>query len=385
MAKVLLRDVCKKITDGSHNPPSGIDQSEYLMISSKNVDDDNITFDSPRYLTKYDFEIENKRTCITPGDLLMTIVGTVGRTAVVPMGVKNICVQRSVGVLKPNTDIIIPRYLMYQLQSMRDSLEKEAHGVAQKGIYLKQVEELSIVIPELSKQCDIVTILDRVSTLIAARKKQLQKLDDLVKARFVEMFGDPILNPMGWEQVTLKDVSIGKLQYGSGASATEYDGKVRYVRITDITDAGDLNDDRKSPDCFDEKYLLHHGNILFARSGATVGKTFCYDENKHEKAIFAGYLIRMIPDETKVLPVYVFYFTKTEYYGGFVANVQKAVAQPNINAQEYGDLTICIPSMKLQQDCATFVSQTDKSKLSIQQSLEKLETLKQSLMQQYFG
>ena len=334
MAKVLLRDVCKKITDGSHNPPSGIDQSEYLMISSKNVDDDNITFDSPRYLTKYDFEIENKRTCITPGDLLMTIVGTVGRTAVVPMGVKNICVQRSVGVLKPNTDIIIPRYLMYQLQSMRDSLEKEAHGVAQKGIYLKQVEELSIVIPELSKQCDIVTILDRVSTLIAARKKQLQKLDDLVKARFVEMFGDPILNPMGWEQVTLKDVSIGKLQYGSGASATEYDGKVRYVRITDITDAGDLNDDRKSPDCFDEKYLLHHGNILFARSGATVGKTFCYDENKHEKAIFAGYLIRMIPDETKVLPVYVFYFTKTEYYGGFVANVQKAVAQPNINAQE---------------------------------------------------
>lgn len=385
MAKVLLRDVCKKITDGSHNPPSGIDQSEYLMISSKNVDDDNITFDSPRYLTKYDFEIENKRTCITPGDLLMTIVGTVGRTAVVPMGVKNICVQRSVGVLKPNTDIIIPRYLMYQLQSMRDSLEKEAHGVAQKGIYLKQVEELSIVIPELSKQCDIVTILDRVSTLIAARKKQLQKLDDLVKARFVEMFGDPILNPMGWEQVTLKDVSIGKLQYGSGASATEYDGKVRYVRITDITDAGDLNDDRKSPDCFDEKYLLHHGNILFARSGATVGKTFCYDENKHEKAIFAGYLIRMIPDETKVLPVYVFYFTKTEYYGGFVANVQKAVAQPNINAQEYGDLTICIPSMKLQQDFATFVSQTDKSKLSIQQSLEKLETLKQSLMQQYFG
>lgn len=187
------------------------------------------------------------------------------------------------------------------------------------------------------------------------------------------MFGDPVLNPMRWAQTTLKDIAIGKLSYGSSASATQYDGNLRYIRITDITDNGNLNDDKKSPDSFDEKYLLHTGDVLFARSGATVGKTFCYDEIKHGKAIFAGYLIRMIPDTSKVLPIYVFHYTKTEYYMGFVASSQRAVAQPNINAQEYSDLIICVPPLDLQNQFAAFVAQTDKSKFDVQSSVNLLK------------
>ena len=79
-----LGDLCTKITDGSHNPPKGIEASDYLMLSSKNVFNDELTFENPRYLSKHDFETENRRTDVCAGDILLTIVGTVGRAAVVP-------------------------------------------------------------------------------------------------------------------------------------------------------------------------------------------------------------------------------------------------------------------------------------------------------------
>ena len=204
MAK--LGEVCVQITDGSHNPPSGVEQSEYLMLSSKNIDDDIITTDSPRFLSDSDYIVENKRTNVNEGDLLMTIVGTIGRVAIVPQELEGICLQRSVAVIKPNRKAVNNRYLMYQLQNMRPFLEKEARGVAQKGIYLKQVSQLDIKLPELEHQMQIVKVLDKASKLIFLRRQQLAKLDELVKARFVEMFGDPISNPFGFKVESLQEM-----------------------------------------------------------------------------------------------------------------------------------------------------------------------------------
>ncbi len=121
---------------------------------------------APRFLTDEQFDIENKRTNVLSGDLLMTIVGTVGRVAVVPEMLAGICLQRSVAVIKPNPTIINNRYLMYQLQSMRKFLESEARGVAQKGIYLKQVGDLSVITPPLDEQYRVVDTLDHISGLI---------------------------------------------------------------------------------------------------------------------------------------------------------------------------------------------------------------------------
>ena len=181
------------------------------------------------------------------------------------------------------------------------------------------------------------------------------------KSQFIEMFGDTASNPMQWPESTLKEICDGKLSYGSGAAATDYDGKTRYIRITDITDNGELGVDIKSPNVIDEKYLLHDGDILFARSGATVGKTFQYRE-KYGRSIYAGFLIRLIPDKSKVIPDYVFGFTKSAFYEEFVKKTQRAVGQPNINAQEYGDLKICLPPIEKQKEFAAFLEQSDKSK-----------------------
>ena len=144
-----LGDVCAKITDGSHNPPQGISCSEYLMLSSKNIYDDDISFDDPRYLSKENYETENKRTQISAGDILLTIVGTVGRAAVVSKTEKKICLQRSVAVIKPKQELIDSRFLMYQLQSMRTHL---AHTARMKKVSLHQSASLSGVLAKNQKR-----------------------------------------------------------------------------------------------------------------------------------------------------------------------------------------------------------------------------------------
>ena len=173
MKKMKLKKMCIGITDGSHNPPEGIEKSGFPMLSSKNIFDDNITLDEPRYLTEMDFEKENERTKVNSGDVLLTIVGTVGRVAVVDDMIGRITLQRSVAVLHPDKNICISRYLMYLLISKRDFFGKNARGVAQKGIYLKQLGDMEFSICDLSQQMDIVCKLDKIQKLIMMEKEQV--------------------------------------------------------------------------------------------------------------------------------------------------------------------------------------------------------------------
>ncbi len=145
----------------------------------------------------------------------------------------------------------------------------------------------------------------------------------------------------------LKDVSLSKLEYGSGAAACEYDGKTRYVRITDIGNGGTLGTEVVSPNSVDDKYLLNDGDVLFARTGATVGKTYLY-RSSAGRCIYAGFLIRVVPNQKIIRPDYLYYFTKSPQYKGFVKNSMKIVAQPSINAKQYGDLEFNVPSLEEQ-------------------------------------
>ena len=146
-----VKDICDSVTDGSHNPPKGVENSDYMMLSSKNVFDDEITFDEPRFLSESDFIKENERTNVTANDVLLTIVGTVGRTAVVEKRMPTFTLQRSVAVLHPKKNICSSRFLMYALRGKRSYIENRARGVAQKGIYLREVAEIEINLPNLKE------------------------------------------------------------------------------------------------------------------------------------------------------------------------------------------------------------------------------------------
>lgn len=385
MAK--LGEVCIQITDGSHNPPSGVEQSEYLMLSSKNIDDDFITLDSPRFLSHSDYIAENKRTTVSEGDLLMTIVGTIGRVAIVPKELKGICLQRSVAVIKPEREVVNNRYLMYQLQNMRPFLEKEARGVAQKGIYLKQVSQLDIKLPELEHQMQIVKVLDKASKLIFLRRQQLAKLDELVKARFVEMFGTFPANPFRWSIGKIQDV-VSDVRYGSSRPAVE-GGKYPYLRMNNITYSGelDLRDTKRIdiPDSELDKCTVRRGDVLFNRTNSKelVGKTCVY--NRDELMVLAGFVIRVRINE-RIRPEVLSAFLNMDFSKRMLIGMCKtAIGQANINAKELQNIDLYIPPIELQDQFVTLKNKIDQQKQTVQQSLEKLELLKKALMQEYFG
>lgn len=163
--KKALGDLTIKITDGSHNPPKGVTKSNFLMLSSQNVYE-NLDLDGVRYLTKDDFDIENKRTDIQKGDVLLTIVGTIGRTHVVKENEKYVF-QRSVAVLKPIRNILDGDFLSYYLQSEDavSQLEISAHGSSQKGIYLNDIRKLMILLPEYSEQLAFKNYVGQIDKL----------------------------------------------------------------------------------------------------------------------------------------------------------------------------------------------------------------------------
>lgn len=275
-------------------------------------------------------------------------------------------------------------YISWLIPKFLKEIEDKTPFVTVKHLSVAKIKDISFVLPNKLEQKLISKKLNTISQIYDFRKIQSEKFNLLVKSRFNEMFGDPVFNEMRWRRCKLKDISVEKLAYGSGASAIDFSG-LRYIRITDIDECGNLKPDKKSPNHYEEKYLLNTGDILFARSGATVGKTFLYSKEKYGPALFAGYLIRLIPNLSLVNPVFVYHFTNTKFYKDFIAKVQNTVAQPNINAKQYSELDFILPPLALQNEFADFVAQVDKSQLAIQKSLEELETLKKSLMQEYFG
>lgn len=385
MAK--LGEVCIQITDGSHNPPSGVEQSEYLMLSSKNIDDDFITLDSPRFLSHSDYIAENNRTTVCEGDLLMTIVGTIGRVAIVPKELNGICLQRSVAVIKPEREIVNNRYLMYQLQNMRPFLEKEARGVAQKGIYLKQVSQLDIKIPELEHQMQIVKVLDKASKLIFLRKQQLAKLDELVKARFVEMFGNIIRNDKSWPIHNFSDIASSRL--GKMLDAKQQTGKYSYPYLANFNVQWfDFNVDNLNQMDFNEaeqkEFELRDGDLLVCEGGE-IGRCAVW-HNEIQPCFFQKALHRVRCNRQLVQPDYLAWWFKYNCnHGGFaeIAGAKATIAHlPGIKLKQ---LQVALPPLSLQNEFAAFVERVDQQKQTVQQSLEKLELMKKALMQEYFG
>ena len=382
-----LGDICYKITDGSHNPPVGVAYSEFLMLSSKNIYDDCITFDDPRYLCREEFEIENKRTQIKAGDILLTIVGTVGRVAVVPEDIKNICLQRSVAVIKPKIDIVLPRFLMYQIQSMKKLLDKEAKGVAQKGIYLKQVENISVKVLGLDIQEKIVSRLDKVNTLIFFRKQQLSKLDELVKSRFIEMFGDESKYQSTPLNESVKEMFIGP--FGSSLKNECFVSKengycVVYEQKHAIRKTMDVDtryvDEKKYTEL--QRFTIQAGDIIVSCRG-TIGETFVVP-NGAPMGIMHPSIMKIRLKESAYNKVF-FNHLLIKVLKQHEAEANGSGIKMAITATELGKELFIVPPMDLQQQFAAFVEQIDKSKFEIQKSLEKLETLKKALMQKYFG
>ena len=380
-----LSDVCYKITDGSHNPPKGIEHSEYLMLSSKNIYDDCITFSEPRYLSEDEFISENRRTNIATNDLLITIVGTVGRVAIVPEEFPNVCLQRSVAVLKLDNDKADSRFMMYQLQNMKSFFETEAHGVAQKGLYLKQLESVKINCPPLETQRKIAANLDKVTHTIDLCNAILEKLDLLVKSRFVEMFGEPVANPYNFPIKTYG--ALFELNAGGTPSKAkkEYweNGTISWIGSNMCQDSIIYENDGKyiTQEGYDNSSakMFPIDTVLIALVGATIGKTALLKFETSTNQNVLG--VRGITD-AGYNPLFVYYYTQ------FLHSKFLNIGDGGFNMASKGfvsELPIYDIAIDYQNQFAIFAEQTDKTKSAVKKLLEKAETLKKALMQEYFG
>ena len=357
-----IKDICTSVTDGSHNPPLGIEKSEYMMLSSKNIFDDEITFDEPRFLTERDFEKEHRRTKIAVGDVLFTIVGTVGRIAVVDEDMSTFALQRSVAVLHPKNDVCLPRFLMYALRGKRTYIENRAKGVAQKGIYLKEVSDIDIHIPDISNQEIIINKLDKVNAIIKLRQKELLVLDNFIKARFVEMFGDPIRNTQN--RPTTEFINVVRMQRGFDLPVQDrqQDGKIPVYGSNGVLDHHNVA-------------KIQGGGVITGRSG-TIGKVF-YTEGDYWPLNTSLFSVDTHGNNVIYLAYLLQLFNLTRFVEG--------TGVPTLNRNMFHNKQIIDAPIEEQNQFADFVHQVDKSKFAVQKTLEQTQTLFDSLMQKYFG
>lgn len=280
------------------------------------------------------------------------------------------------------------KYLYYALKSQQEKIMKLRSGACMPNIKKSDLGNFELIIStDVNIQNQTVLILENISELINKRKQQLEKLDELVKARFVELFGDPVLNPYNWDVVTIGDI-VTNVRYGTSRPAVE-SGKYPYLRMNNLTYDGhlDLSDMKyiDIPDNEIEKCIVRKGDVLFNRTNSIelVGKTCVFDLD--DEMVIAGYIIRVRLNK-KLLPIVLSSYMNSTVLKEQLRNMAKgAVNQANINAQELQSIKIYLPPIELQNQFAAFVEHTDKSKSEIKQSLEKLELLKKALMQKYFG
>ena len=370
-----LGEVCTLISDGSHNPPKGIDHSLYRMISFQNVFDDNlqITEDNVRYITESDHLCENKRTKLQKDVVLLTIVGTIGRSCVLKGNEGCLTLQRSVAALHPS-DQIMPRYLMHCLIGNRHTLNQEAHGIAQKGIYLKQLSSLSIPLPPKSTQLAIVSELDKINELIRLKKEQLKDFDNLAQSLFYEMFGDPVENEKGWEVKKLIEVSslINGRAYKQNELLSE--GKYKVLRVGNFFTNSNFY--YSNLELEDEKYC-YKGDLLFAWS-ASFG-AFIWDE---DKTIFHYHIWRVLFDKTRLDIHYYQYLLNT--MTSFFMNDVHGIGMVHLTKSGMEQYELPLPPLSLQHLFAQRIEQIEREKSEVQKSIQDLETLLASRMQYWF-
>ena len=287
-------------------------------------------------------------------------------------------------VLKPKASLNVD-YLCYSLMFYK--VEGMINGATRQKLTQAAMRKMKIPLRSMKEQVYIVEQLNYINQIKTQRQRELKLLENLIRARFVEMFGDPVLNEKGWKIVTVGDI-VTEVRYGTSKPAVE-GGKYPYLRMNNLTADGHLDlKDLKYIDISEdeiEKCVVRKGDVLFNRTNSIelVGKTAVFDFT--EEMVIAGYIIRVRLTK-EMLPVVFSQYMNLEPLKVILRGMAKgAVNQANINAQELQSIKVYIPDMKLQNQFADFVQQIDKSKDSVQKALDEAQLLFDSLMQQYFG
>jgi type I restriction enzyme S subunit len=328
-----------------------------------------------------------KRSQIKPGDVLVSIAGTIGRSGLVPDNAPQLNCNQAVAIVRATEQIFRP-FLRLWLESW--DAQKQMRGASVMGtisnLSLTQVGDLEIPLPPLAEQRRIAEVLDQAEALRAKRRAALAQLDSLTQSIFLDLFGDPVSNPKKWPDPTLGEL-LAFQQYGPRFYNESYsaDG-IRIVRITDLSEAGVL-DFSSMPrllvsDEDLEKYALHPGDLIFARTGATVGKVALIQPND-PPCIAGAYFITMRFKDSLV-PIYARAVLTAPSVRAIVAKRSRQAAQQNFSGPGLRQLPMPVPPIDLQRQFTSRVGAVEKLKTTQRASLAELDALFASLQHRAF-
>lgn len=299
--------------------------------------------------------------------------------------------QRTYIIESIDKSVLSVPYLYFFLDKYVETLRYEAIGGVIKYIKLGNLTEAQIPLLSLEEQAKVVCEIDKANDLISLRKQQLQKLDELVKARFVELFGDPVSNSFGLNTKPMTDIcEIIDGDRGKNYPTTDdfsNDGYCLFLNAKNVTSDGFSFENcmfiTKDKDETLRKGKLSRGDVVLTTRGTIGNLAFYTDEIPYEHVrINSGMVILRMKQEL-IDEVYFIEHFKMQL-SDIMSKIASGSAQPQLPISTMNKIQILIPEMVQQREFADFVKQTDKSKLTVQQSLDKMELLKKALMQKYF-
>lgn len=338
-------------------------------------------------------QIIKRRSRIKVGDVLFVSIGRIGETAIVMNKDDSWDVNESVFVFTLNNKIITPEYFctMFQSQGVKQYLSGNSSGSTFKSIKMNQLERMTFDLPPVTTQKSITTKLTAVRRIIDLRTSQLAELDNLVKARFVELFGDPKLNDKGWNAGIVSDyyeVKGGKripkgMGYADGVTAHPY------LRATDMKNETILDDDIHYIDeevyALIKRYTVKSGDVYLTNVGVNLGMAGVIPE-KYDGANLTENAVKLVPKTEKVIDgVFLAHYINSPGIQDYINARKMSVGVPKLAIFRIETMPLLLPPMDIQMQFIEFCKQADKSKVAVQKALDEAQLLFDSLMQKYFG
>lgn len=383
--KVKLGDVCI-IQSGGTPSRSNLNYWKNGTISWVKISDikDKYLNFTEEYIT-YEGLKNSSAKIFSKGTILYTIFATLGEVSILNI---EAATNQAIAGIKLVDENVYNDFLYYYLVSKKEEVNNRGRGVAQNNINLSMLKNIEIEMPNIEKQRKIANVLDKVNKIINKRQQQLKKLDELVKSRFIEMFGEPDKNTFNWSKEKLGehlDVVNGFAFKSEGFT----DIGIPVLRIGNIN-SGTFKATNMvfwPNDATLFRYKIYPGDLVISLTG-TVGKddygNVCILGTEY-KEYYLNQRNAKLDIKNTINKYYLSQILKFNEIKNQLTGISRGVRQANISIKDILSLSVPIPPIELQDKFADFVKQTDKSKLEIQKSLDKLEILKKSLMQQYFG
>lgn len=379
--RIKLGEIGKIITG---NTPKTSEAENYNSNDICFIKPSDILENDIAYIYKSEFYLSeiarNKARVLPKNSLLVTCIGIIGKVAINKV---ECAFNQQINAIIPNLNKCLPNYLAYTIQYKKDEMQKIANAAVVPILNKTQFSNIEVFIPMIEEQQKIAVVLDKVSELITLRKKQLEKLDELVKSRFVEMFGDPVSNSFCLPEATLPELG----EFGRGVSkhrprnAPELLGGSYPLIQTGEVAAADLYiisyENTYSELGFQQSKMWDKGTLCITIA-ANIARTAILGFD----ACFPDSVVGFNANE-KVNNIFIHYWFS--FFQTILEAQAPESAQKNINLKILSELKVIVPPVNKQNQFSNFVQQVDKQKSSIQQSLDKLEVLKKALMQEYFG